>query len=90
VDKAEASIRITNAHGLHVRTAAIVTKAVIAFRSQVTIAYGDKRADARSAVDLISLGAGQGALINVEGRGPDADDAVETVRKLFESGFGED
>jgi len=89
-ESVEATIEVTNRFGIHVRPAAAVTKTVIQFRSKVMIICGEKSANARDAVALAALGAGQGALLKVRANGPDAAAALRALQKLFSENFGED
>jgi phosphotransferase system HPr (HPr) family protein len=62
--------------GLHVRPAAAFAKLVRGFKCSVTLSHGAKRADGRSAFDLLGLLAEPGTELVVEIEGEDADSAV--------------
>jgi dihydroxyacetone kinase phosphotransfer subunit len=87
----DASVRLTlvNPQGLHARPAAQIATAVGGLAADVAVEAGGRRADAASSLELLTLGAGQGAEITVSAVGLDATRAVETVRGLVEAGFGE-
>jgi phosphotransferase system HPr (HPr) family protein len=87
----DASVRLTlvNPLGLHARPAAQVAAAVGALTAEVAIAAGGRRADAASSLELLTLGAGQGAEITVSATGADAERAIDAVRELVLAGFGE-
>lgn len=70
-------------HGLHARPAARIAAAMKIFRAEVEIGVGDRRADARSAVALMALGATSGASLAVRARGPDADAAIARLRAVL-------
>jgi phosphotransferase system HPr (HPr) family protein len=89
-DAVEAVIEIRNRLGIHVRTAATISKTAIQFRSRLIIKYGKGIANARSAVALVELGAPKGAQVTIRAVGPDASDALRTLKNLFEGKFGED
>jgi phosphocarrier protein HPr len=90
VDKSETEVEVRNSLGIHVRTAALLTKTALHFLSSIQIVYGAESVNARSAIDLIALGVGPGAHVKISARGPDADAAVAAIKKLFEEKFGED
>jgi phosphotransferase system HPr (HPr) family protein len=46
--------------------------------------------DARSALDMLTLGAMPGTELVIEAEGDDAEQAVETLAALVASGFGEE
>ena len=87
----DASARLTllNPLGLHARPAAQIATAVGALSADVAVEAGGQRADAASSLELLTLGAGQGAEITVSAIGTDAEQAVATVRDLVLAGFGE-
>ena len=88
-DVAEATVQLKNRFGLHVRTASMVAKAALRFRSQIWISDEHQNANARSVVEMTSLGARQGRQLKLKAQGPDAKDAVKEIRLLFETSFGE-
>jgi phosphotransferase system HPr (HPr) family protein len=86
----EAVIEIKNRLGIHMRSAATISKTAIQFRSRLIVKYGKGIAEARSAVALVELGAPKGAQVTISAEGPDAADALRALQKLFEDKFGED
>ncbi|HEU5470048.1 MAG TPA: dihydroxyacetone kinase phosphoryl donor subunit DhaM [Actinophytocola sp.] len=87
-DPADAvEIPLTNEIGLHARPAALLARAVAELDAAVTVAFGDKQADARSVLALMALGARGGDVVRVSATGPQADQAVRAVRELAERGF---
>jgi len=87
----DAQVRLTlrNALGLHARPAAQIATAVGGLTADVVVESGGQRADAASSLELLTLGAGQGAEITVTATGTDAERAVAAVRALVLAGFGE-
>ena len=86
---AEAQLTLRNPLGLHARPAAQIATAVGGLTADVTVESGGQRADAASSLELLTLGAGQGAEITVTATGTDAERAVAAVRDLVLAGFGE-
>ena len=87
---AEGTVEITNRFGLHVRTATIVAKTALGFLSNITLSLGNTRVSARSVTDMTMLGARAGTSLKVSAEGPDAQDALKAIQKLFDDKFGED
>jgi phosphocarrier protein len=81
---------IVNSLGLHARPAAALVNTVLKYTSDVTIALNGQQVNAKSIMGLLTLAAAQGSVILVTVQGDDADEALEAVRTLVESGFGEE
>lgn len=90
MDAVEATLEIKNRLGLHLRAASALAETVRSFKSVVKIAIGENEVDARSVINLMMLGASMGTRLKLRIEGPDAQAALEAVRKLFENRFGED
>lgn len=65
-------LRVTPEHGLHARPAAILVQALRGLRADVTLSRRGRSANARSAVALLSLGAGHGDVLALQATGADA------------------
>ncbi|HVN91889.1 MAG TPA: HPr family phosphocarrier protein [Candidatus Binataceae bacterium] len=87
---AEANLEIKNRLGLHLRAASTLAQALKPFTSTVTLEMDGRKANARSVVNLITLGAGIGTKLHVKVEGADAEATLKAVRDLFEQRFGED
>ena len=70
--------------GLHARPAGLLVKDAKKYESTVTIVKGDRKADARKLMMLMSLGVKCGEEITVEAEGPDEDAAAAGMEKFFE------
>jgi phosphocarrier protein FPr/phosphocarrier protein len=66
------TLRVTPEHGLHARPAAILVQALRNLRADVTFSLRGRRANARSAVAVLALGARRGDALAVEAVGADA------------------
>lgn len=84
---AERTIRLQRRFGVQLRQAVDIARMVRRLRSQVTLVT-TKRADARSAYDVLMLGAQRGSEITVRAEGPDAEVAVQRLAELFSDGSG--
>ncbi|WP_285727040.1 dihydroxyacetone kinase phosphoryl donor subunit DhaM [Psychromicrobium xiongbiense] len=80
-----AELTLINPMGLHARPAATLAGALGALDVDIEI----NGVDAQSVMLLMTLGAGQGAELHVRASGPDAQRAVDLVRREVETGFGE-
>lgn len=77
------TITLTNPSGLHARPAAILVSLAKSFASDVTVQYRDKMADAKSILSVLSLGASQGAELDVTVDGTDEASAMDTLLDAF-------
>jgi phosphocarrier protein len=80
---------ITNSMGLHARPAAKLVQTVLQYESDVQINVNGQRVNAKSIMGLLTLAAAQGTQMTVTAQGPDAEQALNAVRELVASGFGE-
>lgn len=87
--RVEQQVTVQMAHGIHARPAARIREAVAALDADVTLAKGDRSAGVRSPVGLMTLAIGFGDTITVSGQGAQAQQAVDAVVALIESGMGE-
>ena len=79
---------ITNPLGMHARAAARFVHAATAFESHVRVTLGRRERDGKSIMGLLLLAAARGSRITITASGPDEGEAVETLCRLVESGFG--
>lgn len=85
----ERRIRIINQLGLHARAAGKLVRLASKFSSDVTLAVDGTTANARSILDLLTLGAGYGTFVDIRVEGSDEDAAIAEIEELFKNGFGE-
>ncbi|HEY7973778.1 MAG TPA: HPr family phosphocarrier protein [Ktedonobacterales bacterium] len=71
--------------GLHARPAAQFVKAASRFTSTITVQAGGKTANAKSIVQVLTLGARQGTTITISAEGADEAEAVATLSALASS-----
>lgn len=82
-------IVISNKLGLHARAAAKLTQLAGRYSSEVFIARGAQRVNAKSIMGVMMLAAGMGVTVKVDATGDDADQALADIQILFDSKFGE-
>jgi phosphotransferase system HPr (HPr) family protein len=80
---ASRTLRIANPFGLHARPAAEIVEGLMDFDAEVTIAAGERHANAASITQLIALGATTGDEVTVSGSGDDAASAIEAVVRVL-------
>jgi phosphotransferase system HPr (HPr) family protein len=80
-------IVIRNKQGLHARPAAMFAKLASRFSANIMLVRENHRVEARSIMDLLTLGAGPGTELVLEASGDDAHEAVEALVELVEVGF---
>jgi phosphocarrier protein HPr len=82
-------VSVMNQLGLHARPAATLVQTTLQFKCEVYIEMEGRRVNAKSIMGLLTLAAAQGTRLKVYCDGDDAEAAVDAIRELFESGFGE-
>lgn len=85
-DRVERTVTVVNHVGLHARPAAQFVAVAREFDAEVLV----NDADATSLLEVMALGARQGATLHLVGSGAQAQEAVDALGDLIESGFGED
>jgi phosphocarrier protein HPr len=80
---------ISNKLGLHARASAKFTKLAGTFQSEVWMARGDRRVNAKSIMGVMMLAAGLGSTVTVETDGPDEQAAMDALLALIADKFGE-
>jgi phosphocarrier protein HPr len=86
---ATVDIVISNKLGLHARAAAKLTQLAGKFSSEIYIARGVQRVNAKSIMGVMMLAAGLGVTVKVDATGDDADQALLEIQALFAGKFGE-
>jgi phosphocarrier protein HPr len=76
-------VAISDVLGLHLRAASRFVESAQAFKSAVTVCSNGIVADGRSVLDLLSLAAGCGTILEVEAKSCDAEDAVAALSNLM-------
>jgi phosphotransferase system HPr (HPr) family protein len=80
-------IVIRNSQGLHARPAEKFARLAGQFQSRIELVREGRRVEANSIWELLTLGAAQGTELILEAEGVDAEEAVEALAKLVESGI---
>lgn len=89
VTEVREELELTNEVGLHARPAALLVRCLDGVQASVTVSLGDKKADAASVFEMMSLAARKGDRITLHANGPDARQAVDRILELARRGFEE-
>jgi len=77
----EQSVTLTG--DLHARPAGSLAIAAARFESSIELLAGDNRADAKSVLSVMGIGATSGQRVTVRATGPDAADAVLAIAEIL-------
>jgi phosphocarrier protein FPr len=92
VNQASAELSVENEHGLHLRPAADFVRLASRYRSEIKVANltrgGGRQANARSLLEVSTLGVDRGHSIRLTAVGEDAEAAVQALSELIRSSAG--
>ena len=77
------TITIQNAEGLHGRSATYFIAKANTFNSKIRIEYGNKSANAKSMLGVLSLAVHKGCTISIIATGDDEEAAVESLASML-------
>jgi phosphotransferase system HPr (HPr) family protein len=84
----EITLTVHHEVGLHARPAAEFVKTAKQFGSAIKVTHGEREANAKSILSVLTLGVDQGAVITLHAEGEDANQALEALQALVEDSFG--
>ena len=82
-------VTVLNSVGLHARPATYFIQKANSYQSSLWVECGDRRANAKSLLGILSLGITKGTRIRVIADGQDEADAVEGLSNLVLAGFND-
>lgn len=85
----EINVTVQHEVGLHARPASLFVRKAAEFKSDITITCGDRSANAKSILSVLTLGVHQGMEINIKAEGEDAEEALAALKELVDNNFGE-
>jgi phosphocarrier protein len=85
----EIKVVVCNVPGIHARPAALLVQRASLFKAELFLATRDLTVNAKSIMGVMMLAAETGTELTIRGEGVDEREAVEALRQLVESGFGE-
>lgn len=80
-ENSEAVVTLTG--DLHARPAASLAIAAARFSSSIALLVGESRADAKSVLSVMGIGATTGQQVRIQAAGPDASQAVAAVSEIL-------
>lgn len=89
-NSAEATVKVKNKLGLHVRPAATIAKILQKRKAKVTLTYKGESVNARSIMSIMILAAPKNAQLRIQVEGNDAEETLSELKAAFENRFGED
>jgi phosphocarrier protein len=85
------TLQIVNKKGLHARASRKLAELALSYdTTRICVRHETDEADARSLMDLMMLGAGIGDDVEIETRGPQAEEAMAAIEALIASRFHEE
>ncbi len=82
-------ITINNETGLHARPAKTLVNLTKQFKSEIFIWHGEKKANAKSLISVLTLGASRGSQLRIQVNGEDEENATTQIEAAILSGLGE-
>ena len=86
----EREVTVVNQLGLHARPAVMLVKTASQFACDVKLHKDDMEVNAKSIMGVLILAAEKGSRVKISADGPDENEALEALAKLFTEGFGEE
>ncbi len=84
------NVTIVNERGLHARAAARFVKTAEMFRAEISVSKAGTVVSGASIMGLMMLAAGPGCDIDLEARGVEAEEAMESLVRLIANRFDDD
>jgi phosphocarrier protein len=85
----EITLVVEHEEGLHLRPAAKFIRLARSFECDIKVTHGDRIANAKSELSVMTLGAHKGAEITIKAEGDDANEALAALKELINNNFGE-
>jgi phosphocarrier protein HPr len=82
-------ITVNNISGLESKPAALFIQKASNFKSSIWVEKGERKANAKSLLGLLSLGVGNGNKITIIAEGEDESQAVSELENYLLTGLGE-
>lgn len=70
---------LSNLGGLHARPAVFFVTLCSKYQSDIQVVYQGKKADAKSIIAIMALGAGQGKTVTINAAGIDSEQAMKDI-----------
>jgi phosphocarrier protein len=79
---ATATAKIIHETGLHARPASLFVKLASSFKSTITVSANGRKANAKSILEVLTLGAGKDCELLIEARGEDEEEALKCLVEM--------
>ncbi|MBM7557960.1 HPr family phosphocarrier protein [Halanaerobacter jeridensis] len=86
----EKKVMIQNETGIHARPASMLVEEASNYDSDVELLKDGQAVNAKSIMGIMSLGIKQSTEVTVRAEGADAEEAVDAIVELIQSGFDEE
>ncbi len=83
-------VTIKNRAGIHARPASLIVQTAGKYESNVYLEKDGTRINAKSIMGIITLVASYKTILLLSADGPDEEDAVDAIERLFETRFEEE
>jgi len=84
------NVKILNRAGIHARPASMIVQTAQEFDSSIWIEKEDVKINAKSIMNILTLGATYQTELTVSAEGEDEEEAVEELARLFDNKFKEE
>lgn len=78
---------VSSENGLHARPAGRLAQEAQTFDSDISLVVENQAVDAKSILDILTLAAGPGNMVELRARGADAEAALDRLEALFLNKF---
>lgn len=82
-------VTVTNPLGVHARPSSLIVRTAMKFKSTITFAKGECKADAKSIMSIMMLAATFGTVLGFTVDGEDEVEACKAIEALFADNFSE-
>ena len=82
-------VKVAIANGIHARPSHSIVSMAVDFDAEISIFFEGRRADAKSILSVMTLGAPLGAPLEIRASGPAAKEAVDALVAFIESSSDE-
>jgi len=83
-------VKISNELGLHARPAALLVKKAAKYKSDIFLKKDDVEVNGKSIMSVMMLAVESGTKVKIRAVGEDENEAVQDLKRLIESNFGEE
>jgi phosphocarrier protein HPr len=80
---AERTVKVMAKVGLHARVAAAFVKTAERFSSTIRVRLGERDANAKSILQILTLGAEHGAEVTIQADGDDAEESIDALEAVL-------